>query len=560
MRYKRGCGRYLGGVIVFVMISIVFAVPASAQTPETDDTPSGDAGETQSGLDQVIDLLEKKGVISHQEAEALKRRQVSSEMQPEQRAEPSPEPGGGSDEEENRSEIQRLEEKIERQMDHVQTNTRLNTRKIEQLEEQRIDRLADENRKSSWAQRISLAGDIRVRYQKDLFDDDNGMFYRPENPDDDNLMNSTEDRERFRARLRLALKANIVDPRDINVGKVVAGIRVTTGNTDDPVSTNDTMGDYFNKDSIVLDRYFLKWSYAPELPVWGRIPQVNLTVGRMPNPWFSSDLVWDDDLNFEGATLNLLTDTLEANGWYIFFTAGAYPLQELEIEKDDKWLYAGQVGFHMTPLYGLGVTLGAAYYDYQNITGRANDPLEPGLYDYTAPAYMQKGNTLFYIDPPDDTLTALAAEYKIVDITGEVDISYFFPVHIILGGTYAKNIGFDQEEVSRRVGVERVPEETEAYRLALKVGYPVIFNFGEWNFFYEYKYIGADAVLDAFTDSDFHLGGTDAKGWIAGIELGLYRNVWLRTRWITSDAIIDDPYVNDRFAIDTFQLDINARF
>ena len=29
-------------------------------------------------------------------------------------------------------------------------------------------------------------------------------------------------------------------------------------------------------------------------------------------------------------------------------------------------------------------------------------------------------------------------------------------------------------------------------------------------------YAAADAVLDAFTDSDFHLGGTDAKGYYLG--------------------------------------------
>jgi hypothetical protein len=275
----------------------------------------------------------------------------------------------------------------------------------------------------------------------------------------------------------------------------------------------------------------------------------------MPNPWVSSDLMWDDDLNFEGIALNLKSDTLAKNGWRIFLTGGAFPLQEVELSARDKWLYAGQIGLEAEPMHGLGLTLAGAYYDFVNLDGKVNDPLKPGQSDFSAPIYQQKGNTLIDIDPSSDILTALAAEYKVVDFTGWIDLGYFHPVHVILEGTYIKNIGYDDDEVSEKTGIENLKTQDEGYRFGIRFGYPTIANLGQWNVAFHYRYLEADATVDAFTDSDFHLGGTNCQGWMASLEIGLYKQVWLKTRWLTSDEIEGPP-----LAIDVLQVDLNARF
>ena len=462
MKEKRMCGILAWLLVLFISIGPVWSVPmAAAAEKEIGSKHIANEKAVESGLEEIIDLLQQKGIISDREARDIKgRMQQSGEAKKEGQTHETLESATKNTDAEIQSEIHRLEEKMDRQLDHVQTDTRLNAREIERLETEKIDPLTDKSRKSSWAERISLNGDVRIRFQKDYFDENNAILLKPDNPSE--VLNTTVDRERFRARARLGLKATIIDPREVNAGRVEVGLRVATGNTNDPVSTNETLGDYFNKDSIVFDRYYLKWSYQPELPAWGRIPQLALTAGRMPNPWFSSDLVWDDDLNFEGATIGFKTDTQDFNGWHLFLTGGAYPLQEVELSKDDKWLYAGQLGFAARPFYGFDFTLGTAYYYFRNITGQVNDPSQPGLLDYTAPQFQQKGNTLIDIDPSSDILTALAAEYKIIDVTAEMDFSYFFPVHIILSGSYVKNLGFDQEEVSQRVGAAQVTEDTEA--------------------------------------------------------------------------------------------------
>jgi hypothetical protein len=64
-----------------------------------------------------------------------------------------------------------------------------------------------------------------------------------------------------------------------------------------------------------------------------------------------------------------------------------------------------------------------------------------------------------------------------------------------------------------------------------------------------------DAVLDAFTDSDFNLGGTNAKGFVLGGSYGVEKNAWLTARWFSANEIDGPP-----LSIDTLFLDLNVRF
>jgi polyhydroxyalkanoate synthesis regulator phasin len=495
-------------------------------------------------IDALVDVLKEKGVISEEEADRFIERYGKTSPSGEEK---------GRSEKTSEEDLNKLREDLDYVTDELLRRSRNTEWNTERLEKRITEDIASKLYKSSWAQKIKLKGDIRLRYQGDFFDENNYYpFAKPDKPDE--VMNSLEDRHRARLRARLDVQANLLDDRETNVGKVKVGVRLATGNEKDPVSTNETLGDYMNKDTIVLDRAYINWTYKPELPIWGKVPQISLTGGRMPNPWFFSDLVWDGDLNFEGFALDFRTDTMMENPWKGFLTLGAFPLQEVELSGDDKWLYGGQVGIAYERSMGLSAKLGVAYYDYRKIVGETNDLLRPQEKDYTAPLFQQKGNTLFDIDPSSGYKMALASDYELLNITGTLDYDFWFPVHIILLADYAKNLGFDQSEVSRRAG-GTVPEETEGYQLGLTVGYPSVRYPGEWKGFLFYKRLEADAVLDAFTDSDFHLGGTNAQGWSLGGELGIYKNLWLSARWITTDEIEGPP-----LAIDVFQFDLNAQF
>jgi hypothetical protein len=233
------------------------------------------------------------------------------------------------------------------------------------------------------------------------------------------------------------------------------------------------------------------------------------------------------------------------------------PVSTIDFSQKSKWLYAGQIGVERKNQKGVSAKIGAAYYGFKNITGVENpDPTGyPGATDWSAPLFQQRGNALFLIDRTNSLKEGLASEFKELNITGTLDIGYWDPVHIVLLGDYVENLGFKQSDVAQRVPDPDYPNTSTGYQIGMSVGYPKIENSGQWKVSFHYKYLEADAVVDAFTDSDFHLGGTNAKGWILGTEFGLMKNTWLTLRWLTSDEISGPP-----MAIDVLQVDINARF
>ena len=78
---------------------------------------------------------------------------------------------------------------------------------------------------------------------------------------------------------------------------------------------------------------------------------------------------------------------------------------------------------------------------------------------------------------------------------------------------------------------------------------------GAWRALIGYRYLQRDAVIDAYTDSDFHFGGTDATGYYFVGEYGLANRVWARLRYLSANAIDGAT-----LGIDTLQIDLNTRF
>jgi hypothetical protein len=408
-----------------------------------------------------------------------------------------------------------------------------------------------------WVQRLTFGGDIRLRAQNDSYADGNAPYQNayldPQKTNEersDQFLNTTEDRDRLRTRLRFGVQANII--RD----QLDAGFRLATGSSSDPVSTNQTLGNTNRPFSIFLDRAFLAWRSRNNMwSAWG---------GRMQNPWFSTDLVWDEDLAFDGVALkvNPLRSLTESSPDFDpFLTLGVFPLQEVELSQKDKWMYGAQVGFNARLGGSSKMVFAVAYYDYRNIEGQQNASGDNRL-DYTAPQFLQKGNNLFNIADPSsgDTLLGLASDFNELNLTASIANYSFAPTHIILTFDYVKNLGFDEQEILHRTGgLTLFPfglnRDAEASQIKLTVGRPVVERSGEWQVSFAYKKIGGNAVLDAFTDSDFHLGGTDAKGWILGGAYGLAQDTWLSVRLISTDEIKGAP-----LGIDTLQIDLNAKF
>ncbi len=394
-----------------------------------------------------------------------------------------------------------------------------------------------------WLQRFKIGGDIRLRYQADLFDEANNVatYY---DPNDLSPINTTEDRQRFRYRARISLAAQVNDD-------LKAAFRLATGNGNDPVSTNDTLGDAFNKDGVVFDRAYLEWQPTSLLTVSG---------GRIPSPWFATDLVWDKDLNFEGLAVTYRQQYLDWLGG--FATVGAFPVQELEQSEEDLWLYGGQVGVNVGRLDGISFRLAGAYYHFSNTEGQRDDAEITAFTDLEVEAALrslQRNNTPVFktLTGGETKVVGLAADFHELDLLATLDIGFWDPIHLVFLVNYVKNIGYDHDEVKERYGAA-LPygNEDTAYMFGAALGHGKVDDWGRWSAYMYYKYLESDAVLASFTDSDFHLGGTDAKGWVAGAEFGLMKNTWLSAKWLSANEINEE----EPFGVDILQIDLNAKF
>lgn len=545
--------------ITALLFVLLMAGPGLCAEENKEEPPFEDT------IEALIDLLREKGVIGDGEAEKFIKRYKSGIQGKEKGKivtiipdQESKEYFEQITEEMNKAlkeDVTETKDKLDYITNELMTRSRLLERKTDELEKKLVEDVGEKLNNSAWANRIRWGGDIRLRYQKDFYDEKNGVIW---DADSDGILNTTVDRARYRYRLRLEAKAEVMkkDP-ELNVGKVEVGARVATGNTDDPVSTNDTLGDYFSYDSVIFDKAYVKWTYKPDYPKFGKLfPQVTALGGRFTNPFFSTDLVWDHDVNLEGLALKIDSDTLMENPLKFYLTVGAFPLQEIELYEKDKWLYAAQFGINYERTMGLSARSAISYYNYKNTRGQFfNDPSGSFSND-TDPLFRQIGNILMDINTdPDHETWALAGDYRLINITAELDYDFWFPNHIILRSDYVKNIGFDSDKVAQFIGWDTYPEEIEGYQFTLLYGYPTPRGFGEWNASISYKYLEGDATLDAFADSDFHFGGTNAKGWILKWEYGISDNMWFSGRWVSSDEIRGTP-----IAIDKFFLDFNARF
>jgi len=447
--------------------------------------------------------------------------------------------------------------------------------KQEVLAQARTERWAEPNAIPAWVDNLKWEGDLRVRYQLDKFDQDNtpatnytliggapfgvtrAAGFTSTSTTSGPTANTTENRERYRLRARLGVLAKMSDEWS-------AGIRLATGSATDRVSTNQTLGQDWNKYSLLVDRAYVK--YDP-------VDWFGVSAGRLANPWFSTDLVWDEDLNFEGIAASL-KGSFANNTFKPFLTAGAFPLKEENPPIARGRMVKGiQGGAQWDFMSNTRLKVGAAWYAFSNLEGRVENDAAflagnagYGQYEYGA-NLRQKGNTLFLTNAASDTaatrpsLWGLASRFRPMNLTASLDLAHFDPVHVVLTGDYVKNTAFDRTEILGRTGVNLTDGKNYGYLYKLTVGMPSVKQPRDWQASFAYRYLGSDAVVDAFADSDFGLGGTNLKGYTLGLQYGLDRNAVLGLRWIAAQAI-DSFSLNPahRFAVDVLQADVNVRF
>lgn len=552
----------------------------------------------------LVNLLVKKGILSQEQADGLikqaeddafiargaardasKKAQDADKKAAEAAAAATP-PGS----------------KVVRYVPEIVKRQLRNELRKEVMAEAKKENWAAPNTFPEWVSRLRFYGDVRTRYEAQIFPKGNEntgtlVNYNAINtgsPFDTNQNNAAlapvrnvdSNRERLRLQARLGMEANLFDG-------FTAGVRIATGDSNVPVSTNATLGGgggNFSKSAIWLDRGYINYS--------GFHDAVNFTAGRFDNPFFApTDLIWANQLAFDGAALKLKHEILP--GQSAFLVGGAFPLYDTllnypsngtlsvnglaggNLPSQDKYLFGIQAGFASRIDENTKLTAGAAFYDYDNVQGQLSSPcnvLDTSSVcdtDLLRPSFAQYGNTYMGLRniistgvplQPLYQYFGLASAFRVVDVTARLDLAQFNPVHVVFDGTYVQNVAFDPK-LMENIAVNNRGASPDGVNPGqfnggnkgamgrVSVGYPTIGDFGQWSVFAAYKYLELDATLDAFTDPDFGLGGTNLKGYIIGGSFGLGKNVWTTARWMSANSIAGPP-----FAVDVFQLDLNGRF
>ncbi len=357
----------------------------------------------------------------------------------------------------------KLLQQMQQQLEQLEASQKAQEQKVDEkilkaVESKQIGALPDSLK---WAENIKWSGDLRYRHE--LIDDDT----------------ATTKRNRNRIRARLKMKAKINDEWD-------ATIRLATGSSDSPTSTNQTLGDS-SSDSFSSKEFWLDQAYANYHPAWK--PGLNILLGKMGNPFYKvgkNQLIFDGDLSLEGGAASYkwnLDDSTSAK-----LTGGSFWLRERSTDAD-------------TSLFGIQGLLkhklskdshilgGISYYDFGNIKGKSLSGVSA------------KGNTTsggLYVN-----------DYDIVESFGEYGFK-IGDVPATVVGTYINNTGAStSEDTAWLIGAK--------YNKAKKPG--------SWEVSYNYRDVEKDAVVGGLCDSDFIGGGTDGTGHVFGFKYQLAKNV-----------------------------------
>ena len=433
------------------------------------------------------------------------------------------------------------------------------------LAQSKSERWGEPGALPEWLHRFTWYGDVRLRGEADRFPTDN----QPNAPVQVlqaygvNIANSTEADNRLRIRARFGFDAVVGD-------SVTAGIRLASGGVgagSNPGSENQTLGNYETRSTVGFDRAYI--AYHP-------LSWFEVSGGRIGNPFFKpTTLIWADDVSLEGVVARFYPQFTER--FKFFTTAGAFPILQIDPaptnSADSKWLYAYQSGLEVKFDDTAVLRFAAALYDYRHIEGMPNPTIYSAAYSASAAPYRQTGNTVFDINGLLNTqngtqnyLWGLASKFHEANVSASLDLGFVGPTHVIIDGDWVKNLGFNEREIAERTGF-LVDPQVRGWQTRLTVGYPSMQQKYAWQVYVGYRYVQRDATLDAFTDQDFHLGGTDAQGYFLGARYSFEKNTFINLRWFSAKQIdgvelagADGQLSGLPLAIDVAQLDIMSSF
>lgn len=365
---------------------------------------------------------------------------------------------------------------------------------------------------------FAFSGDFRLRGEP--------FFGGPANQSLDQM------RERFRLRFNVTARLN---------DDISGGFSLASGDINDPTSTNQTVGDFYTRKAIALDKAYV--DYTPH-----QFKNLTLIGGKFGYPWYNTELTWDKDLNPEGLaqtlTFNLNTPGLKKIafiGFELPFTqvAGVSLTNQSLVSSVT---YGGQVqtNWQLAPRLKFGAYAG--FYDFINADpialalakassknpqtpltgllplGTANT-VQNSITTTTATDIITAGGIAYPTGVTNITNAQFASKFALVDGLARFDVqtpSDRWPIALI--GDYVQNTeacanvetlkaapaNTATVEYSESTNFACNPHQRRGYWAEAQAGRAT--RRGDWQFDYTRIFIEREAVLSNFDYSDIRQG------------------------------------------------------
>ncbi len=418
---------------------------------------------------------------------------------------------------------------------------------------------------------LKLSGDIRLRYQYDNKDyqvDPVGVGT------DSDRSPSGAQRSRWRFRLRLNADFKLAE-------NFYGGVELGTNLASD--SGNQTYENGFNKYPIYISKAFMGWNPNDWL---------NITAGKFSNPFYTTDLVWDPDINPNGVTESIAFHKMYFGGSETSYSKDG-KTASAPIKEERPWeltLVAGQFIFDDN-LEGGGrdnatrdndTTSDVYLFETQLIAsykmGGVKATLAPAWMTYTSGSVSGAENENSFNDSP--LVSGASRDLNLILVPGDVSFK--------LGELKTKVYWDFAYNIEGRKRVENI------YRLA-SVGNPAVdpddlvknhsnrddFAFligvqvgenkkkGDWSALANWRQTGIGAVDPNLNDSDFAAGELNTKGFKLGMAYNFtdfciggvtYLHAWNLRRDLAGGEATDGNGVADSNAVQVLQVDLSMKF
>ena len=377
---------------------------------------------------------------------------------------------------------------------------------------------------------LKFSGDLRLRYQHEDFKDDTAFTQS-------GIKGKEVSRDRFRQRLRIGMNWESKDEH------WEVGVRIATGDANGR-STNDTYGDEsggaYEHGDIRVDLAYAKMKFSTKEDDYVSA----LTMGQQPNPFKTSWIFMDTDLNPIGVSYQfdkLLSGTAE-----------------MKPEEREAWF--NNVGIY-TVDHRNGGWERSDVIALQAQTGYRNDRF-----------VVAAGLSHFSSNAADQDMNGFKNGGDIVDSNYNYDIAELYGEVYVLGdgskagkkrslklvGNIATNLSASSDESQLHTSSSSATPERAGQGDELAYFISADGKYDSWNSSLGWAHVEQDALPKFMIDADFANGGAGYQGVFFKLGYDFTPNMSLNGSAMLAKTIQENPTQRDHH--DLYQLDMIWKF